>query len=52
MKLELLALKWAIADQLKDYLIGDQFTVSIDNNTSSRLEKLKAGAEEQNGLQI
>ena len=47
MKLELLALKWAVADQFKDYLIGSQFTVYTDNNPLSRLEKLKLGAVEQ-----
>ena len=31
-KLELLALKWAICDKFRDYLIGSWFTVLTDNN--------------------
>ena len=31
-KLELLALKWAICEKFKDYLIGSKFTVLTDNN--------------------
>ena len=31
-KLELLALKWAICDKFRDYLIGSKFTVLTDNN--------------------
>ena len=31
-KLELLALKWAICDKFRDYLIGSQFTMLTDNN--------------------
>ena len=31
-KLELLVLKWAICEKLKDYLIGSKFTVLTDNN--------------------
>ena len=31
-KLELLALKWAICDKFRDYLIGSWFTMLTDNN--------------------
>ena len=31
-KLELLALKWAVCEKFKDYLIGSRFTVLTDNN--------------------
>ena len=31
-KLELLALKWAMCEKFKDYLIGSRFTVLTDNN--------------------
>ena len=31
-KLEFLALKWAVTDKLRDYLLGSQFTVLTDNN--------------------
>ena len=31
-KLELLALKWAVCENFKDYLIGSKFTVLTDNN--------------------
>ena len=32
MKFELLALKWAITEQFRDYLLSAKFTVSTDNN--------------------
>ena len=32
MQLETLALKWAIADKFRDYLLGGLFTVYTDNN--------------------
>ena len=43
-KLEFLALKWAVTDKLRDYLLGKQFTVWTDNNpllyvmTSAKLD--------------
>ena len=45
MKLELLAMKWAICDKFRDYLLGSQFTVFTDNNPLSYVmssAKLKA----------
>ena len=38
-KLELLALKWAVADKFKDYLIGSRFIVVTDNNPLSYVMK-------------
>ncbi|KAL8586473.1 hypothetical protein ACOMHN_050068 [Nucella lapillus] len=32
MKLEFLAMKWAIAEKFRDYLLGSRFTVLTDNN--------------------
>ncbi|MES9882597.1 MAG: reverse transcriptase family protein, partial [Sedimenticola sp.] len=32
MKLEMLALKWAVSDKLRDYLLGSKFMVYTDNN--------------------
>ena len=46
-KLELLALKWAVTDKFRDWLIGSSFTVRTDNNpltylmTSKRLSALE-----------
>ena len=31
-KLELLALKWAVTEKFKDYLLGSWFTAYTDNN--------------------
>ena len=45
-KLELLALKWAMCEKFKDYLIGSRFTVLTDNNllTYVRMSRLGAAA--------
>lgn len=45
-KLELLALKWAVCNKFKDYLVGKEFTVYTDNNPLSHLETSKLGAVE------
>ena len=45
MKLELLALKWAVADKFREYLLGSEFVVYTDNNPLTYLQsksKLKA----------
>ena len=47
MKLELLALKWAIVDKFREYLIGSKFVVRTDNNpltylmTKSKLQAIE-----------
>lgn len=45
-KLGLLALKWAIAEKFKDYLVGAKFIVYTDNNPIAHLQSAKLGAEE------
>jgi len=45
-KLELLALKWAVADKFHNYLAGRHFTVYTDNSPLSHLETAKLGAIE------
>ncbi|KAI2643768.1 Retrovirus-related Pol polyprotein [Labeo rohita] len=47
MKLELLALKWAVTDKFRDYLLGHKFIVFTDNNPLSHLQIAKFGAVEQ-----
>ena len=47
MKLELLALKWAVTDKFRSYLIGNEFTVYTDNNPLKYLQSAKLGAVEQ-----
>ena len=46
MKLELLALKWAVTDKFRDYLLGSTFTVFTDNNPLTYLKTAKLGAVE------
>ena len=51
MKLELLALKWAISEKFRDLLIGSQFTVYTDNNPLSYVQSTgKLGATETRWL--
>uniref|UniRef100_A0A8C5GH97 Gypsy retrotransposon integrase-like protein 1 n=1 Tax=Gouania willdenowi TaxID=441366 RepID=A0A8C5GH97_GOUWI len=47
MKLEFLALKWAMTEKFRDYLLGQKCTVWTDNNPLSHLETAKLGATEQ-----
>ncbi|KAL0202987.1 hypothetical protein M9458_001005, partial [Cirrhinus mrigala] len=47
MKLEFLALKWAVTEKFRDYLIGNKFTVFTDNNPLSHVKTAKLGAVEQ-----
>ena len=42
-KLELLALKWAVTEKFRDYLLGSKFTVVTDNNPLAYLNKSKLG---------
>ena len=46
MKLELLALKWAVTEKLRDYLLGGSFVVYTDNNPLSYIQTAKLGATE------
>lgn len=46
MKLELLALKWAITEKFRDYLLGSSFIVYTDNNPLSYLKTSKLAASE------
>lgn len=46
-KIELLAMKWAMAEKFKDYLWGAKVTVITDNNPLVHLQTAKLGAVEQ-----
>uniref|UniRef100_A0A3B1JKH5 Gypsy retrotransposon integrase-like protein 1 n=1 Tax=Astyanax mexicanus TaxID=7994 RepID=A0A3B1JKH5_ASTMX len=50
MKLELLALKWAVAEKFCGYLLGSRFVVFTDNNPLCHLSTAKLGAIEQRWL--
>ncbi|KAL0186021.1 hypothetical protein M9458_017691, partial [Cirrhinus mrigala] len=47
MKLEFLALKWAMTEKFREYLLGHKCVVFTDNNPLSHLESAKLGATEQ-----
>lgn len=47
MKLELLALKWAVTEKFRSYLLGSKFTIVTDNNPLCHLTTAKLGAIEQ-----
>ncbi|GFR86415.1 Pol polyprotein [Elysia marginata] len=47
LKLELLALKWAITKKFRGYLLGHRFAAYTDNNPLAHLETPKFGAVEQ-----
>lgn len=47
MKLELLALKWAVTEKFRCYLLGQKFVIYTDNNPLSYLKTAKLGALEQ-----
>lgn len=47
MKLELLALKWAIVEKFRGYFLGSRFTVITDNNPLCHLKTAKFEAIEQ-----
>ena len=42
-KLELLALKWAVMEKLRDYLLRSKFNVYIDNNPLAYVKVSKLG---------
>ena len=46
-KIELLALKWAVVEKFKGYLMGAKCTVFTDNNPLSHLQTAQLGATEQ-----
>lgn len=46
MKLEMLALKWAVTEKFRDYLLGNKFIVYTDNNPLSYIKTAKLGATE------
>lgn len=47
MKLEFLALKWAMTEKFREYLLGHKCVVFTDNNPLSHLSSAKFGALEQ-----
>lgn len=47
MKLEFLALKWALTEKFREYLLGQKCIVYTDNNPLSHLTTAKLGATEQ-----
>uniref|UniRef100_A0A3B3SEI7 Gypsy retrotransposon integrase-like protein 1 n=1 Tax=Paramormyrops kingsleyae TaxID=1676925 RepID=A0A3B3SEI7_9TELE len=47
MKLEFLALKWAMTEKFREYLLGHKCIVYTDNNPLSYLSTAKLGATEQ-----
>lgn len=47
MKLEFLALKWAMTEKFREYLLGHRCVVFTDNNPLSHLSSAKLGALEQ-----
>lgn len=47
MKLEFVAMKWAMVEKFKEYLWGNKCVVWTDNNPLSHLESAKLGATEQ-----
>ncbi|KAL7870950.1 hypothetical protein SRHO_G00084470 [Serrasalmus rhombeus] len=46
MKLEFLALKWAMTEKFREYLLGQKCVVYTDNNPLSYLQSAKLGATE------
>ncbi|XP_065325766.1 uncharacterized protein LOC135932296 [Pelmatolapia mariae] len=47
MKLEFLALKWAMTEKFREYLLGHKCIVYTDNNPLNHLSSAKLGATEQ-----
>ena len=45
-KLELLVLKWAVTEKFRDYLLGSQFQVYMDNNLLYYVQEIKLGASQ------
>ena len=47
MKLEFVALKWALTEKFREYLLGQRCIIFTDNNPLSHLSTAKLGALEQ-----
>ena len=47
MKLEFLAMEWAVTEKFRDYLLGSKFDILTANNHLSHLQTAKLGAVEQ-----
>lgn len=47
MKLEFLALKWALTEKFREYLLGHKCVAYMDNNPLSHLSSAKLAATEQ-----
>ena len=45
-KLELLALKWAVTEKFRDYLLGSKFTFYIDNNPLAYVQTSRLGVSQ------
>ena len=45
-ELELLALKWAVTEKFRDYLLGSKFTVYTDNNPLAYVQTSKLGVSQ------
>ena len=45
-KLELLAMKWAVTEKFRDYLLGLQFQVYMDNNPLAYIQESKLGVSQ------
>ena len=45
-KLELLALKWAVTEKFRDYLLGSKFTIFTDNNPLAYVQTSMLGASQ------
>jgi len=43
MELEFLALKWAVSEKFREYLLGSKCAVYTDNNPLSHFQTLKLG---------
>ena len=49
-KLEVLALKWAVTEKFRNYLLGMKFTVYTDNNPLAYVQTSKLGASQSHWL--
>ncbi len=47
MKLDFVALKWAMTEKFREYLLGQKCVVYTDNNPLSHLASAKLGVTEQ-----